>query len=126
MKSQYRFIVTVVILLNVSKVLLMPFFSDRITIEILGTLLAFIVYLISIKFGRPLNFRKNEVPDERITTVVDKSSKITLVIMFIVGYILSLILKANNMIEARGILSIFVLLGLFVFIVTSLVLDKRH
>lgn len=126
MKSQYRFIVTVVILLNVFKVLLMPFFSDKITIEILGTLLAFIVYLISIKFGRPLNFRKNEVPDERITTVVDKSSKITLVIMFIVGYIFSLILKANNMIEARGILSIFVLLGLFIFIITSLVVDKRH
>lgn len=126
MKSQYRFLITVFILLNVFKVLLMPFFSDRITIEILGTLLAFIVYLISIKFGRPLNFRKNEVPDERITTVVDKSSKITLIIMFIVGYIFSLILKANNLIEARGILSIFVLLGLFIFIVTSLVVDKRH
>lgn len=126
MKSQYRFIVTVVILLNVFKVLLMPFFSDRITIEILGTLLAFIVYLISIKVGRLLNFRKNEVPDERVTTVVDKSSKITLFIMIIVGYIFSLILKANNMIEARGILSIFVLLGLFISIVTSLVVDKRH
>ena len=126
MKNQYKFVIKIVILIFLFKVLLAPFLSGSIAMKFVPELLAFVVFLISLKFNLPIDFRKREVPDERLTKVVDKSSKITLMIMFVVGSIFSFVLRINNMVEANGILSIFALICLVVFIVTTIVVDGHN
>lgn len=126
MKKYYKLFFTVFIAINFFKILLLPFFSNAFVINFLAIGLTFVVYFLSLKFNKPFDFSKNENADERTIRVVDKSSTITLIIMLILGYGFSVFLRINNMIEARGILSIFVLLGIGVYIATTLIMDRLN
>lgn len=126
MKKYYKLFFTVFIAINFFKILLLPFFSNAFVINFLAIGLAFVVYFLSLKFNKPFDFSKNENADERTIRVVDKSSTITLIIMLILGYGFSVFLRINNMIEARGILSIFVILGVGVYIATTLIMDRLN